>query len=79
MNRILLLILVALVTLGLVFWVKKPEFIEKIYLWLIGFAGVIIRLLQEISEKVKELLRRDKPANEKPAASQASPDTITTK
>ena len=60
MNRVLFLILVALVTLGVVFWVKKPEVIENIYLWLIGFAGVIIRGLQEVADKITDLISKDK-------------------
>lgn len=71
MNRVLFLIVVALVTLGIVFWVKKPEVIENIYLWLIGFAGVIIRLLQEVSEKITDLFNKDKDSK-KPVEKEAA-------
>ncbi len=58
MNRFLFLLFVALITFGLVFFVKNPDALENIWLWLIGFAGGILRFGQEIYAKIKEGLKK---------------------
>ncbi len=60
MNRFLLLILVALLTLGIVFLVKRPEILDQIWLWLLGFAGLIGRFFQEFWGRIKKIFDKEK-------------------
>lgn len=62
MNRFLLLILIAALTLGLVFLVKKPEILDQIWLWLLGFMGIILRFFQEIWRKIKGIFNKEEDA-----------------
>ncbi len=42
MKRAIILIVVAIITLTIVFIVYRPDLLEKIWLWIIGLAGPII-------------------------------------
>lgn len=44
------LLLIAAITFAIVLVVKKPELIKEFWLWLVGFAGFIIRILQIIKD-----------------------------
>lgn len=59
MNRLLLLLLVAVITMGVVFFIKKPEVINDIWLWLLGFAGPLIRVFQELWDRVKKAFAKN--------------------
>ncbi len=80
MNRILLLILVAAATFLIILFAVKPELIEGIWLWLIGFAGVIVRGFQSLINFFKEKFASDKEADKnnktqsQDTASVAQPD-----
>jgi hypothetical protein len=65
MNRILLLILIACATFLLVLFAVKPELIEGIWLWLVGFAGVIVKGFQSLVSFFKEKLFSDKEPEKK--------------
>lgn len=70
MKRVLFLLFVALVTLGVLLFLYNPEIIEKVWLWLVGLAGVIIAAIKSGIDWVKGLLgQADKDKtddNEKP-------------
>ena len=65
MNRILLLIIVAGITFLIVLFAVKPELIESIWLWLIGFAGVIVRGFHSLIDFFKEKLSSKKETEKK--------------
>tara|TARA_R110000850_G_scaffold105168_1_gene216062 strand:- start:189 stop:944 length:756 start_codon:yes stop_codon:yes gene_type:complete len=77
MNRFLLLILIALLTLGLVFLVKKPEILDQIWLWLLGFMGIILRFFQEIWRKIKGIFNKEEDARN--AATGSKPEVVAPK
>ncbi len=77
MNRFLLLILIAALTLGVVFLVKKPEILDQIWLWLLGFAGIILRFFQEVWGRIKKIF--DKEENNRNAATGTQPVETTPK
>jgi hypothetical protein len=53
MIRFLLLILIAVATLGIVYFATHPELFDKVWLYLIGLAGAIIKFVQVLWEKIK--------------------------
>jgi hypothetical protein len=53
--RIVALIFIAIITLGIVFFVKRPEVLKDIWLWLVGFMGPILYLFKTIANYFKEL------------------------
>jgi CBS domain containing-hemolysin-like protein len=67
MNRLLLLILIAGLTFLIVLFASKPELIEQIWLWVIGLAGPIIKVIQEIVNFFKRMFggEKDSPDNNK--------------
>jgi len=67
--RWLTLLLIAVITFAIVLAVKKPEYIKEFWLWLVGFAGFIIRILQIIKDflvktfsKISEEVKQKKQA-----------------
>lgn len=58
MKRILFLLLVALVTLGVLLFIFNPEIIEKVWLWLVGLAGVIVTLIKNGIDWAKGLFNK---------------------
>ncbi|WP_114751028.1 DUF5675 family protein [Pleomorphovibrio marinus] len=65
MNRYLVLFfLVIVVVLALVFF-TEPQLLDKIWMWLVGFIGYIILLIEKGAEGLKELFTSRKPATEK--------------
>lgn len=76
MNRILLLILVAGATFLLVLFAVKPELIDGIWLWLVGFAGVIVKGGQTLVGFFKEKLFSDKEPEKKDNNSMAKSSSV---
>ncbi|WP_417588760.1 DUF5675 family protein [Owenweeksia hongkongensis] len=72
MKRILFLLLVALVTLGVLLFIFNPEVIEKVWLWLIGLAGVIVTLMKKGIDWAKGLF--NKPDNQKDSKTEENED-----
>lgn len=81
MNRFLILLLVAAITLGLVYIAKIPGLLNEIWLWLLGFAGIIIGFFQELAKRIRKLLTKDdseeKTPREVKKAVASSPAVIT--
>lgn len=63
MNRVLLLILVAAATFLIVLFAVKPELIEGIWLWFVGFAGVIVRGFHLLINFFKKKFLSEKESN----------------
>ena len=59
MNRFLILLLAAVITLGLVYIAKIPGLLDEIWLWLLGFAGIIVGFFQEAAKRIRKLLDKD--------------------
>ncbi len=49
MKRLGILILVAVITFAIVFFIQRPEVLEQVWLWLIGLAGVIVEGFRRIT------------------------------
>jgi len=60
MNRLLLLLFVAVVTFGLVMLAFKPDFMSDIWVWVIGFVGAIAAIGKKGLSKVKGLIDEKK-------------------
>ena len=61
MKRVFSLILVALVTFGVIYFIKYPELLEDIWLWLVGLSGSVVALGRRILDFFKEKLGGVKP------------------
>ena len=44
------LLLIAVITFAIVLLVKKPELVKDFWLWLIGFAGLILHVLKIVKD-----------------------------
>jgi hypothetical protein len=47
------LFFIALVTVFIVFWVKRPDIISDFWLWLVGLAGPIIALFKRLKQEAE--------------------------
>ena len=59
MKRFLLLIFIAIATFLLFAFFKNPDVLDDIWLWLVGFAGLILQLGKKVVDFIKSLT--DKP------------------
>lgn len=48
MNRKLVLFLIGLATFCIVLFVKRPELVQKFWLWVVGLSGFVIKIIQMI-------------------------------
>lgn len=48
MNRAVTLIVIAIITFAVVFFIMRPDVWSEIWLWLVGFAGVIIQAARKL-------------------------------
>ncbi|MEI7662695.1 MAG: hypothetical protein WCK34_10870 [Bacteroidota bacterium] len=55
MKRITFLVFIAIVAFAVILWVKRPDIVGNLWLWLVGLAGPIIafvrRIIHEIDQK----------------------------
>ena len=72
MNRILLLILIAGLTFLVVLFLARPDLLENVWMWLIGFAGLIVKFFQTIVDFFKNLVTGDKKDDDKVRDDKAS-------
>ena len=68
MNRFIGLLIVALITFAAVLYVKRPDLLNEIWLWIIGLIAPIIGLFKRLYSEAKKRLGNEepKPANRKP-------------
>lgn len=68
MNRFIGLLLVALITFAAVLYVKRPDLLNEIWLWVIGLIAPIIALFKRLYSEAKKRFSKDepKPASQKP-------------
>jgi hypothetical protein len=53
MNRILLLILIAGITFLVILSISRADMLKDIWLWLVGLAGPIVKIVDAVFTKVK--------------------------
>ncbi len=67
MKRLGILIVVAIVTFAVIFFIKRPEVLEQIWLWVIGFAGAVAEGFRRI---LKIGSKEDKDPKATPSSAQ---------
>ncbi|MEO1051992.1 MAG: DUF5675 family protein [Bacteroidota bacterium] len=63
MNRIVFLVVVALITFVLVLFVQRPDILNDIWLWLVGLAGTIVGGFRAVVDFFKDRFSSDDPAS----------------
>lgn len=58
MKHFVILLLVALVTLTVIFALYRPDLLEDIWLWVIGLIGPIIGFIQELIKGLNKFFKR---------------------
>jgi len=58
MNRLLLLVVVALITMVVLIFFTNPELLDKVWIWLIGFIGYVLLLLEKAWQIVKQAFEK---------------------
>jgi len=68
MNRFIGLLIVALITFAAVLYVKRPDLLNDIWLWVIGLIAPIIGLFKRLYSEAKKRFNKEepKPASQKP-------------
>ncbi|MDF9800771.1 hypothetical protein OKW21_006034 [Catalinimonas alkaloidigena] len=65
MTRLAALLFIALLTVAILLFLTNPELLEEVWLWIIGFIGYIIALVQKGFQSVKELFKRETVGQDK--------------
>ena len=60
MNRFIGLLFVALITFLAVLYVKRPDVLSSVWMWIIGLAAPIAGLFKRLNIEIKERLNKDK-------------------
>ncbi len=69
MNRTVTLVFIAIITFAMVFFIMRPDVWNEIWLWLIGFAGIIVQAARKLvalflgEKKTKEDATKTQDAN----------------
>lgn len=58
MNRLLFLVLIALLTFVIIYAIMRPDVFKDFWLWIVGLAGPIIKFLNAGWSKAKQLFQR---------------------
>ncbi len=74
MTRLAALLFIALLTIAILLFFTHPEWLEKAWLWIIGFIGYIIALLQKGFQSIAQLFRRNQ--NEPDSTTKAQVSTL---
>jgi len=59
MNRFLALLLVALITFLAVLYVKRPDILSNVWMWIIGLAAPIAGLFRRLYSEVKKRFNKE--------------------
>jgi hypothetical protein len=70
MNRFVGLLLIALIAVLVLVFILNPQLLDKVWLWVIGFIGYILALIEKGFNSIKNLFRRDP---EKPEGKENAP------
>lgn len=66
MNRFIALLFVALITFLAVLYVKRPDILSNVWLWIIGLAAPIVGLIKRLYIEAKEQFSKSKSSNPNP-------------
>ena len=58
MNRLLLLVVVALITMLVLIFFTNPELLDKVWIWIIGFIGYVLLFLEKAWQIVKQAFEK---------------------
>lgn len=69
MNRFIALLFVALLTFFAVLYVKRPDVLHNVWMWVIGLTAPIVGLFKRLYIEIKEQFFKEKPKpqNQSPA------------
>lgn len=54
MKRFLIVIIIALVTVGIMLLIFRPELLDDVWLWIVGLIGAIVGYARTLMEKIKK-------------------------
>lgn len=57
MKHFIIVLTVALITLGIMFAIYRPDILENIWLWVIGLIGPVIALIKEVIRYFSKLVK----------------------
>ena len=57
MKHFIVVVLVAMITLTVVFAIYRPDLLEKVWLWVVGLIGPIIALARGIISRVNDYFK----------------------
>jgi len=61
MNRILILIAVAGLTFLVILFISRPDLLKDFWLWAVGLAGPIVKVIDVVIGKVKRVFTPETP------------------
>lgn len=77
MNRILLLAAIAGLTFAVIFFSARPDLLSDFWMWAIGLAGLIVKTLQIVFTRLKDLFSKRPVARTKKEATYYAQRTAT--
>jgi len=72
MNRFTTLLVIALVTFAVIFFIQRPDILDQIWLWLIGLSGAIIEFFRRIFLSLQKKDEKDNKPQQNPSLTIAS-------
>jgi len=73
MKRFFVLLLIAALIIGLVVFFTNPGMLDEVWLWMIGFAGVIVGFFRNMYEQVKDVFKKEEVQEATPIKTIYSP------
>jgi hypothetical protein len=58
MKHFVILLVVAIITLAIMFAIYRPDIVKNVWLWLIGLIGPIIGFSQKIIDSIDDYLKK---------------------
>ena len=62
MNRFIALLFIAVLTFLAVLYVKRPDMLKDIWMWIVGLSAPVAGLLKRIYEEIKERIKKEESA-----------------
>ncbi|MEX0884691.1 MAG: DUF5675 family protein [Cyclobacteriaceae bacterium] len=72
MNRFAGLLIVALIALLVILFIVNPQYLDKVWMWLVGFIGYIIVLIEKSGTAIRNLFRTKPSENQTDSSSARS-------
>ena len=58
MKHFIIVLVVAMITLAIMFAVYRPDLLEDIWLWIVGLIGPIIGIIQELIKSINKFFKK---------------------